>query len=59
MTQQKVIFNIVKGTPPAISERWSEDFRDFVSKCLTKNPKNRPTAADLLRHPFVLGADKY
>lgn len=54
-----MIFNIVKGTPPAIGERWSEDFRDFVSKCLTKNPKNRPTAADLLRHPFVLGADKY
>jgi protein-serine/threonine kinase len=24
--QQKVIFNIVKKTPPAISDRWSDQF---------------------------------
>ena len=36
--QQKVIFNIVKKTPPSINERWSKEFSDFVKRCLTKDP---------------------
>jgi len=54
--QQKVIFNIVKKTPPSISSRWSDEFVQFVKKCLTKDTRMRPTAAEMLEDPFVLGA---
>lgn len=27
--------------------------RDFVSHCLTENPQNRPSAEELLHHPFL------
>ena len=31
----------------------SANCRDFVGKCILRNPKSRPTAAELLEHPFV------
>ena len=33
----------------------SPEFRDFVEKCLQKEPSKRWTAAELMRHPFVAG----
>ena len=37
--------------PPTFkdAERWSEEFLDFVSKCLVKNPEDRATATQLLQ----------
>lgn len=32
---------------------WSDQFNDFVRKCLTKEPELRPTAEVLLNHPFI------
>ncbi|KAJ3191985.1 hypothetical protein HDU67_005655, partial [Dinochytrium kinnereticum] len=34
----------------------SAEFRDFISKCLEKDPELRPTSQDLLQHPFILTA---
>lgn len=34
-----------------------EHLVDFVARCLTWHPDNRMTAAEALRHPFVLAAD--
>ena len=31
----------------------SKDFNNFLAKCLTKNPEARPSASELLQHPFV------
>jgi mitogen-activated protein kinase kinase 4/5 len=31
----------------------SQDFKDFISHCLQKNPAKRPSAMRLLQHPFV------
>jgi tetratricopeptide (TPR) repeat protein len=32
---------------------WSDDFRNFVKLCLQKNPKDRPDAMTLMKHPFI------
>lgn len=38
---------------PAIPDHLSDDGKDFIRQCLQRNPSNRPTAAQLLEHPFV------
>ena len=32
------------------------EFNDFIRICLTKDPNQRPTAGQLLEHPFVRNA---
>ncbi|XP_058083904.1 mitogen-activated protein kinase kinase kinase YODA-like isoform X2 [Magnolia sinica] len=41
---------------PAIPDYLSDDGKDFVKQCLQRNPLYRPTAAQLLEHPFVKNA---
>uniref|UniRef100_A0A7N0SVN8 mitogen-activated protein kinase kinase kinase n=1 Tax=Kalanchoe fedtschenkoi TaxID=63787 RepID=A0A7N0SVN8_KALFE len=41
---------------PAIPNHLSEDGKDFVKQCLQRNPLHRPSAAQLLEHPFVKNA---
>ncbi|EEF45362.1 mitogen activated protein kinase kinase kinase 3, mapkkk3, mekk3, putative [Ricinus communis] len=43
-----------KSHPP-IPEHLSIEAKDFLLKCLQKEPNLRPTAFDLLQHPFVTG----
>ncbi|KAK8949185.1 Mitogen-activated protein kinase kinase kinase NPK1 [Platanthera zijinensis] len=38
---------------PIIPEWISDEGKDFVSKCFVRDPKQRWTAEQLLRHPFV------
>eukprot|EP00884_Botryococcus_braunii_P017139 jgi/Botrbrau1/4108/Bobra.152_3s0056.1 len=38
-------------TPP--ESEYSEEFRDFVRSCLHKDPFSRPTAEQLMKHPFI------
>uniref|UniRef100_A0A7N0UPN1 mitogen-activated protein kinase kinase kinase n=1 Tax=Kalanchoe fedtschenkoi TaxID=63787 RepID=A0A7N0UPN1_KALFE len=38
---------------PAIPDHLSEEGKDFVKQCLQRNPMHRPSAAQLLEHPFV------
>ncbi|OAD01730.1 hypothetical protein MUCCIDRAFT_144517, partial [Mucor lusitanicus CBS 277.49] len=46
------------GTPTLQSpESLSEVFRDFLSKCLEVDPEIRPSAEDMLKHPFLALAD--
>jgi len=46
---------IASGSPPNIPNELSENCRDFLMKTFQFNPEDRPTAADLLEHPFVRG----
>ncbi|RZC72655.1 hypothetical protein C5167_048131 [Papaver somniferum] len=41
---------------PAIPDHLSEEGKEFVKLCLQRNPLHRPTAAQLLEHPFVKNA---
>jgi serine/threonine protein kinase len=44
--------------PPKLTDqdKWSKDFNDFITKTLTKLPDQRPTATELLEHPFIKNA---
>lgn len=55
----KVLFLIPKNPPPRLDGgSFSRAFQDFIACCLQRDPKDRPTAKDLLRHPFVRKARK-
>jgi len=37
---------------PSISKSYSNNFKEFVAKCLKRDPKERPTAERMLQHRF-------
>jgi len=41
------------GLVHCIPDKVSSNAKDFLKKCLTQNPKNRPCAEDLLKHRWV------
>ena len=41
--------------PEGHHDNMSEVLKDFIRRCMHKNPVKRPTAMELLRHPFVIG----
>lgn len=45
---------IVHGDPPELPEdKYSEEARDWVARCLAKKPEDRATYSELLGHPFL------
>jgi len=56
----KCMFNAAIGTLPVLNkpEKWSDVFRDFLSKCACFDPKIRFTATQLLKHDFMQRAAK-
>ncbi|XP_025687830.1 serine/threonine-protein kinase 1 isoform X1 [Arachis hypogaea] len=50
----RVLFMISIEPAPMLEdkEKWSLYFHDFVAKCLTKEPRLRPTASEMLKHKF-------
>ncbi|GAU87815.1 hypothetical protein RvY_00612 [Ramazzottius varieornatus] len=55
MHPMRAMFMIPTKNPPTFREpeKWSPAFVDFVSRCLVKNPDERATATELLKHPFI------
>ncbi|KAG0178790.1 MAP kinase kinase Wis1 [Apophysomyces sp. BC1034] len=44
---------IVDEEPPVLPEKFSTEAKDFIAACLHKDPKKRPTYAELLDHAFI------
>uniref|UniRef100_A0A8C5H0K2 non-specific serine/threonine protein kinase n=1 Tax=Gouania willdenowi TaxID=441366 RepID=A0A8C5H0K2_GOUWI len=55
LNPMRVLLKIAKSDPPTLEQphKWSQEFKDFLKKALDKNPESRPTASQLMEHPFV------
>lgn len=51
----RVLFMISIEPAPMLEdkEKWSLVFHDFIAKCLTKEPRLRPHAPEMLKHKFI------
>ena len=54
----RVLLQIPKNPPPQLQGNFSRPFKEFIEMCLQKDPANRPTARELLRHPFIRKAKR-
>ncbi|KAK2587108.1 hypothetical protein KPH14_002873 [Odynerus spinipes] len=55
MHPTRALFQILRNPPPTLyrQSNWSQNFNDFISECLEKNPENRPFMAEIAEHPFL------
>jgi serine/threonine protein kinase len=53
----RAIFLIPKEPAPTLPATFSSAFRDFVQSCLNKTASGRPSASQLLQHPFIASCD--
>uniref|UniRef100_A0A803JUF2 Protein kinase domain-containing protein n=2 Tax=Xenopus tropicalis TaxID=8364 RepID=A0A803JUF2_XENTR len=54
LPRAKLIRRVIHGPAPTSSrDKWSNNFHSFVSECLQKSAERRPTARQLLAHPFI------
>lgn len=47
------LFNIVEDRHPPLPENLSEDLRSFLKVCFKKDPRQRPTAMELVEHKWL------
>ncbi len=51
----RIIRAVSTNPPPTLNPDggWSQDFHNFIARCLVKDPTKRPNAAELLDDPFL------
>ena len=50
---KSLVYKILKGIPPPVSEIYSPDVRGLVAEMLTKDPAKRPSIRQILEKPFL------
>jgi len=60
LTPQQVMKKIINFPPKGLADpsKWSDDFNDFISRCLTIDKNKRPLSDELLNHEFITSIDK-
>ena len=55
LPEMAIVQKILNAPPPHLprDREFSSEYRDFVRKCLNYNANKRPSASDLLKHPFM------
>ncbi|EAY15505.1 CAMK family protein kinase [Trichomonas vaginalis G3] len=48
-----LLFNIVRGNITPISTQYSADLRNLINSMLSKDPKLRPTATEIVKKPII------
>jgi serine/threonine protein kinase len=48
-----ILHGIRDAPPPTLPAEFSDECRDFVAQCMKRNPEDRKTVKDLLKHPFL------
>ena len=51
--QMDMLESALENAPRLQGGNYSEGLRDFVAFCLNSDPKARPTAEEILQHPFI------
>eukprot|EP01102_Stenamoeba_stenopodia_P011112 TRINITY_DN33_c0_g1_i1.p1 TRINITY_DN33_c0_g1~~TRINITY_DN33_c0_g1_i1.p1 ORF type:complete len:1122 (+),score=336.99 TRINITY_DN33_c0_g1_i1:64-3429(+) len=51
----RALLTITRSAPPTLAQptKWSENFKDFLTQCLRKDPTERLSCINLLKHPFL------
>ncbi|CAI5454732.1 unnamed protein product [Caenorhabditis angaria] len=59
VSPMRVLIKVQKSPPPTLepSANYSNDFRDFLAKCLVKNPAERLSANSLFSHDWLKAAN--
>ncbi|KAH0788211.1 STE family protein kinase [Histomonas meleagridis] len=53
----RITKQIINAPPPKLpSEGFTPEFQEFVRKCLNHSTESRPSAEELLKHPFIAKA---
>lgn len=56
LNAMSALYHIAQNDPPTLNPNnveWSDLFKNFVFKCLQKNPHDRPTSSEMLQHGFL------
>ena len=58
MNAMSALYHIAQNDSPSLTiaaglDPWSNNFKKFIGECVQKNPAQRPSANELLKHEFI------